>query len=82
MRIVNFYIRHTEGLKNNPTNRVYATFLFYVSEIIMMIALCHSINKALKNLEDNNKSISSYISSNNDGPGGIFTDMEGNSLYL
>ena len=49
-----------------------------------MIALCHSINKALINIEENQRFISYCITSGNEEPGGggLFTDIEGNSLYI
>ena len=47
IRQVNSIIRYNRNYNMNVIGRSFATILYFVSEIIMMICLCLSINKAV-----------------------------------
>lgn len=51
IRQVNFILRFNKSFNDNEFLRSLATVLYFISEIIMMISLCHSINKALNTLK-------------------------------
>lgn len=47
-RGANTYIRYNDDLNNSVVIRSLATGVLYVSEMVMLIYLCHSMNYALK----------------------------------
>jgi len=46
-RATNTYVRYHDSINNSTILRSLATGILYVSEIIMIIALCHSMNYAM-----------------------------------
>ena len=48
VRFINNLVRYTEGINHIVLLRVFTTFAYYFSEIVMILCLCHSINQVLR----------------------------------
>ncbi len=56
-RILNNFIRKTDGINDITYLRVTATVLYHLSEIVMIICLCHSIRTVVATLKQQNETI-------------------------
>ncbi len=47
---MNNVVKYTEGINHLVWLRMCSTFSYYLSEIVMILCLCHSINQVLRTL--------------------------------
>ena len=63
-RILENFFREADGIKTSVPLRVGAIVLYYISEIVLIICLCHSIKTVLSELKKHNSKIYAESSAN------------------